>query len=180
MLFVEATPTSELKKETERLVRKHKLKILVVERTGWTTQDLLQKSDLFRHYGCGRMNCVTYIDDSKFDCRSRGIVYQFKCKEEGCGRMYRGQTGRSEFERTGEHVRECNNGVDECPLRRHSILFHDGRDFEFEVKILRNCFGKPSRRMITEAVYINELKEEETMNSKQEWTFIELKKLRVG
>ena len=94
--------------------------------------------------------------------------------------MYRGQTGRSEFERTGEHVRECNNGVDECPLRRHSILFHDGRDFEFEVKILRNCFGKPSRRMITEAVYINELKEEETMNSKQEWTFIELNKLRVG
>ena len=77
-------------------------------------------------------------------------------------------------------MRECNNGVDECPLRRHSMLFHDGRDFEFEVKILRNCFGKPSRRMITEAVYINELKEEETMNSKQEWTFIELNKLRVG
>ena len=82
VLFVEATPTSELKRETERLVRKHKLKILVVERTGSTTRDLLQKSDPFRHYGCGRANCVTCADDSKFDCRSRGIVYQFKCKEE--------------------------------------------------------------------------------------------------
>ena len=89
-------------------MRKHKLKILVVERTGSTTRDILQKSDPFKRYNCGRVSCVTCADNSKFDCRSRGIVYQFKCKEEECERKYRGQTGRSEFERTGEHMRECN------------------------------------------------------------------------
>ena len=125
VLFVEATPDSELKKKTERLVKKHKLKILVVERAGSTTRGVLQKSDPFRHYGCGRDSCVMCKNGSKTDCRTRGIVYQFECKEVGCGRKYRGTTGRSTFERTTEHVRDWTNGVDECPLKRHSVLFHD-------------------------------------------------------
>ena len=123
---------------------------------------------------------MTYGDGSKIDCRARGIVYQFECKEDNCGRKYRGTTGRSTFERTTEQVSDCNNGVSECPLRRHSILFHEGRDFDFEVKVLRNCDGKPSRRMITEAVCINELGKDETIDRKHEWTFVELDKVQVA
>ena len=49
--------------------------------------------------------------------------------------------------------------------------------FEFEIEILSRCYGKPSRRMITEAVLIEELNEEETMNSRKEWTYTRLDKV---
>ena len=58
----------------------------------------------------------------------------------------------------------------ESPLWRHSELYHGGGDFEVEVEVLKSCFGKPSRRMITESVMIEQLGDRETMNSKQEWT----------
>ena len=89
-------------------------------------------------------------------------------------------SGRSPHERIGEQVRDWVRGVQDCPLLKHSILFHEGQHFDFGVKILRNCYGKPSRRMITEAVLINELTEDETMNSKREWSFVELDKVTVA
>ena len=37
------------------------------------------------------------------DWRMRGIVYEIKCKEEGCSKKYIGQTGRTLYERIREH-----------------------------------------------------------------------------
>ena len=45
------------------------------------------------------------------------------------------------------------------------------------VKILKNCFGDPTTRKITESVLIDELTTEQTMNGKAEWTYIKLNKL---
>ena len=180
VLFVEATPRSELKKSVQRLVKKHKLKILVVERAGSTTKSVLQKSDPFEHLSCGRDDCVPCKNGSVGDCRNRGTVYELYCKEEECNRKYRGTTGRSTNERTGEHVSNWERGVEECPLFSHSRLYHGGQRFEFGVKVLRNCYGKPSRRMITEAVLINELSDTETMNSRKEWSFVELDKVMTA
>ena len=114
------------------------------------------------------------------DCRSRGAVYELCCSEELCGRKYRGTTGSSDHERLGEHVRDWNRGVETNPLLKHSHLFHDGQRFDFGVKILKRCYGRPSRRLITEAVLINELAETETMNNKHEWNFVELDKVLVS
>ena len=44
---------------------------------------------------------------------------------------------------------------------------------------MSQSFGKPSRRMISEAVYIDELKDEETMNSRREWSYTKLNKVVV-
>ena len=66
------------------------------------------------------------------------------------------------------------------PLWRHSELYHEGGDFEVEFEVISECFGKPSRRMITEAVMIEQLKENETMNSKQEWTYTKLNKIHTA
>ena len=113
------------------------------------------------------------------DCRSRGVVYEMDCKVEECSRMYRGTTGRSTYERIGEHVKDWERGVEKCPLLKHSHLYHGGEKFDFGVRVLKNCYGKPSRRMITEAVLINELSDTETMNSKREWSFVELDKVVI-
>ena len=52
-MFVEATPGLELKDKVQRLVSKHKLKMLVVERARATTRTVLQKSAPFEHLPCG-------------------------------------------------------------------------------------------------------------------------------
>ena len=62
-------------------------------------------------------------------------------------------------------------------LKRHKDLYHPDEDFDVDVKILAKCYGKPSRRLITEAVMIDELSDTETMNNKSEWTYVNLNKI---
>ena len=99
------------------------------------------------------------------------------CKTDS--RKYRGQTGRSIYERTKEEMRDWKNQCEHSPLWRHSELYHEGKDFELEVKITDRSFGKPSKRMIAESVLIEQLGKDETMNSKKEWTYVKLNKLQV-
>ena len=158
-------------------MRKYGLKIKVVERVGQTIKKMLQRSDPFQRNICQRRDCIICTKGFNINCRERGCVYQFCCLECEQERKYRGQTGRSIYHRTGEHMKNWDKDLHFCPLKRHSDLFHGGNLFEFEIEILSRCYGKPSRRMITEAVLIEELDEEETMNSRKEWTYTRLDKV---
>ena len=175
VLFLEPTPKSQLKIQIEKLLRKYKLKIKVVERVGETVKQLLQRSDPFQKNICERENCSICAKVLPVNCRERGVVYELICTR--CARKYRGQTSNSIYQRTCEHVDDWRREDLSCPLYRHQELFHQNEDFDFEVKILSKCFGKPTRRMITEAVMIEELREEETMNNKNEWTYVALNKI---
>ena len=175
VIFVEATPKSEYSKNVRKLVQKHKLKIRVVEKAGETVKQILQRSDPFKNNKCNRVDCFVCRNEIPINCRERGIVYQLKCKV--CDRKYRGQTGRSEYERNCEHIKDLENKVKSSPLYRHKELFHQNENFDIEVSILARCYGKASRRMITEAVLIGELENNETMNSKTEWSYTKLYKL---
>ena len=174
VMFVEATPQSQLKKEVEKVLRRHKVKIKVVERVGTTVKRALQKSNPFQPKDCRRDGCLICAEGSGVDCRTRGVVYELWCK--GCRRRYRGQTGRSTYCRCKEHVDESD---EKAVVRRHKELFHDGEEVELGCRVLSQCFGKPSRRLIHEAVLIDELKDDETMNSKREWSFVKLNKVVV-
>ena len=92
-------------------------------------------------------------------------------------RKYRGQAGRSVYGRVKEQVND--GGTDEKPLKRHKELFHEGRDIEVGCRILSRCYGKPSRRMINEAVLIDELKDDETINSRRQCSYVKLNKVIV-
>jgi hypothetical protein len=177
VIFVEATPKAEFKKKVQSVVKRHGVKMKVVERVGTTVKGLLQRSNPFGTMGCGRQKCCICSGDGNEDCRSRGCVYEFVCME--CQRMYRGQTGRSIYERGKEQIESWENEDDECPLKRHSTLYHEGQRFQVKVRVLAQCYGKPSRRMITEAVMIGEVPDDMTMNGKNEWSFIKLAKVQV-
>ena len=177
VIFVEATPKSVLKERMERVIAKHKLKMRVIERVGTTIKRLLQKSDPFMKSVCDRNDCVLCQKGSKVNCRDRGCVYELECIE--CQRRYRGQTSRSMYERTREHMNDWTQGDDRCPLVRHSVLYHSSDDFEFNIRVIGKCYGKPSRRLITEAVMIDELSDDETMNNKKEWSYVVLNKIGV-
>ena len=177
VMFVEATEKSKFAREVRKAVKKLKLSIKVVERAGPTIKSILQRSNPFGIQDCGRGNCLLCAQGEGGDCRTRGCVYEMKCED--CGRMYRGQTGRTEYFRGKEHLLAWIAEEDDCPLQRHANLYHNGGPFEVSLRILAECFGKPSRRMITEAVLIDEIPRGMTMNSKSEWTYVKLNKVQV-
>ena len=64
-------------------------------------------------------------------------------------------------------------------MYKHSLEYHNGETFRINVKIGAQCFGKPTWRMITEAVMIEELPDENSPNSKSEWTYVKLPRVDV-
>ena len=121
-MFENSTPGEILKKKIERIAKKYKMKMKVVERRGRTVKSMIQKSNPFKNDKCGKEDCVICKNDQKVNCKARGVVYEVECLEEGCGMKYMGQTGRSLYERMKEHnnwnVRDCNESIK--PLVRHS------------------------------------------------------------
>ena len=92
VLFVEATPHSEYKSKVEVLVKKHDLKIKIVERVGQTVKHILQRSNPFQNNICTRKDCIICTEGLGINCRERGCVYEFSCLDCEGKRKYRGQT----------------------------------------------------------------------------------------
>ena len=182
VMFVDATPGEKLKKEVEKVVKKNKMKIKIVEKAGRNIKGILQKSDPFPIRRCGRDDCVVCANGMNIDCRTRGCVYEIECTEQDCGRKYIGTTGRSLYERMKEHMK-CMVSEDESdsvnPIYRHRIDSHSGREFPFVVRILDKQFGKPSKRLISEAVRIERMDNRRAMNNKNEWSYVCLNRTSV-
>ena len=127
VLFVQPTKDSELKKKVQQLAKRNKVKVKVVERAGLTVKRVLQRSDPYeKKYE--RKDCVMCELGKSGECRERGCGYQLMCKTDG--RKYRGQTGRSVYERVREEVRDWKKEDVRSPLWRHSQLFHQGQGFD--------------------------------------------------
>ena len=84
------------------------------------------------------------------------------------------------YERSKEHITAWNEGDDECPLQRHSNIYHNGNRFDVLLRIVAKCYGKPSRKLITEAVKIDGITDGQAMNNKNEWTYTNLKKVNLN
>ena len=181
VMFVDMTMNGELKQRVQEACRRNKTRIKVVEKMNRTVKNSLQRSNPFGWKNCGRTDCPTCTRDIKINCRTRGCVYEIECLD--CqptgAKQYRGQTGRSVYERMKEHFRGWEQGVDDSYLRKHSVEYHNGHAFEVDVRILTQSYGKPSTRMISEAVLIQDLPEENSLNSKAEWTYVKLPRVAV-
>ena len=176
-MFVQATEDGQLKKELQRCADRNQMKIKMIEKVENSLRKELQRSNPFKEETCGNTRCQICQGQTGVNCRARGCIYEMICLE--CERKYRGQTGNSAQERVNTHFKDWKRKDSKCPLYRHSQLYHNGERFRVGVKILRNCFGDPTTRRITEAVLIDELSAEEAMNAKNEWTYVKLNKLSM-
>ena len=180
-MFVNVTLNGELKKRAQHICRKNKVKIKVIEKINSTVKRSLQRSNPYGHEHCGRNDCVTCNLGLPINCRERGNVYEIGCVD--CqaiiDKLYRGQTGRSTYERLKEHFLKWEGKADDSNLHKHSLECHNGERFNFTVRILAKCYGKPTTRLITEAIRIEELPEENSMNEKTEWNYVQLPRVAI-
>ena len=181
VMFVDVTPDSELQHRVQDACKKNGVKVKVVEKINQTVKKKLQKSNPYGWKHCGRSDCPTCERGMQINCRTRGCVYEIECLN--ChltvSKQYRGQSGRSLYERMKEHFREWGQKSEDSYLHKHGVQYHNGEAFEVNVKIITQCYGKPTTRMIAEAVQIEELPEENSLNSKAEWTYVRLPRVAV-
>ncbi len=182
VMFVDVTLNGEMKRRVEKAFRRNKMKVKVVEKIRGMMKKELQRSNPYEWEHCGRYDCVTCNLGIRLNCRTRGVVYEIPCID--CGltiveKMYRGQTGRSIYERMKEHFEKWMNKAEDSPLHKHSVECHGGEWFDIDVKVLARCYGKPTTRLITEAIHIEELPEENSLNEKTEWNYIKLPRVAV-
>ena len=183
VMFVEATKKSELKREIQIAARRNKIKVKIQERSGTKLKRILQRSDPFSKEKCIRDTCMICTRELEVNCRTRGCVYQIMCtvckNDNNRKNKYRGQTGRSVNERMNEHLKLWEKKDEKSVLWQHSMEHHESQQFPVEVSILSKCFGKPTKRLITEVVMIEEMNDAEGMNNKTEYGYVRMPTVNV-
>ena len=168
VIFIPATPKSKLKKLYEDAIRKSELPISVVERSGITLKNKLQKSDpLGKAKKChNKEECMICMNGGK-SCRKEGITYEIECEE--CGDKYIGESARNGYTRGREHLNEYKNKSKNSVLLRHAGEKHDdtSRNTTYKMRITGIYKGDPTLRQVTESVKIQNSRN--IINNKCEW-----------
>ena len=64
-------------------------------------------------------------------------------------------------------------------MHNHALKYHSDNSYEVDIRVISRNFGDPMKRLITESVLIDELKDEDILNSKSEWSYVRLPKVLV-
>lgn len=185
---VEYTENSELAKRYREATKKKKVPWKVVEKSGYSLQNILVKSNPFKRENCGRQKCFPCKKPKGGDCTKIGAGYKIVCEEcEDMVARYDGESGRNAYTRGIEHVDNYKNGkttdfqknaVDneenrrkekENPMWKHAREFHqDRKDVDFTMTVT-GIFGRNNlKRQVNEHVRIAGNRGR-TMNSKKEY-----------
>ena len=148
-----------LKREMERITRESGITAKFIETSGYSLQNVLEKSDPFRGPDCGRLpKCFSCQSGGKGDCEGRGGAYAIFCEEPECVDKkvrYDGETGKSCFSRGLDHLQGYRSRSPGNVLWKHACNDHGGRtDVKFKMTVLKTYGDKNLLRKLNEAVRI--------------------------
>ena len=177
VLFVQATPNEELRKQVQLEADKSGLKIKVCEKGGRTIRSLLQRSDVLPQMSCGDTECVVCNTKEEGKCRKENCGYKIYCKAckinpDTDGKIVpaemHGETSRSAKVRCKEHYNALKKKKN-SNLYEHLIEMHGGDEsieFGYEVTgvFVKDVLG----RQLDEARRIERFGGTR-LNDKEEW-----------
>ena len=183
VIFIPATPKSELQRRYTREIKASGLKIKVLEQTGMSLKRLLQRSNPFKSKTCEKADCMVCLNGGKGPCDVHGITYSITCME--CAnsnekeKIYIGETSRNAYTRGKEHLASLSRREENSVLWKHSKEKHNGSIPQFCMSVKGQFKDDAMLRQISEAVMINKEGKENIMNSKNEWNYINLPHVAV-
>ena len=185
IMFVENTPHGELCARLQRGEDRNggitNRRVKMIEMAGTSLGQTFSNRNPWAGAGCEREDCHTCHQggkqDKKEDCFRRNIMYESRCGtcedrqeiqgEEGRKRnkkrnadlgdpnIYVGETSRSLYERTKEHVRDGKNRTEDSHIAKHWDQAHAGEEMpEFRFKIVKT-FRDSLSRQVAESVRID-------------------------
>ena len=179
VLFVTATPGSELKQRLQAEVRKTPFKVKLIEKSGTKLIKILQKNDPFKKGTCAdHTNCMICMTSENGNCRTTGVTYEIACLGE-CGFKYTGQTGNNGYTRAKKHSDDYKSGAEQSALRKHCVNIHNKRKQNFEMRVVDRCRNDPTKRQILEAIRIRRNDPAKSMNERNEWNKTLLPQIHV-
>ena len=167
-----ATPQSALRHKYEEEIRKVGLNIKVVERSGVTIKNQLQRSNPFGGKRCQRDECMVCRSEGKGKCSSIGVTYELVCQE--CKDKYIGETSRSAYSRGKEHRQAMEREEEGSVLRRHADEKHEGDLPQFTMNVTGVFRNDALLRQTTESVIIGRVEPGKLINSKTEWNHVNI------
>ena len=117
VIFVPATPGSQLKLRYMREIKATDFKIKVVEQSRTTLKAMLQRSDPFKQRRCVNADCLLCRTDGKESCRSTGVTYELVCQ--ACKSKYVGETSRRPYTSGREHFHALERREESSVLWKH-------------------------------------------------------------
>ena len=110
IMFISATPNSELRNLLQEEINKTSFKIKVIEKSGTKLIRHLQKNDPFKTKICrNKRECMVCSGSNPGACRDTGVSYRINClaneSEEGmeCKFQYTRETGKNRHTRGKKH-----------------------------------------------------------------------------
>ena len=103
VLFITATPNSELRERLQKEIDKTSFRIKVVEKSGTKVVRMLQKNDPFKRKECrNKEQCMVCTGKNPGSCRDSGVTYRINCMgqhdeiiNQHCESVYTGETGKN-------------------------------------------------------------------------------------
>ena len=185
-LFIPRTPggaLATLLRQTERdLGKVSTFKMKIIEECGTDLKGALVKSNPWAKEDCRRADCPLCQarregdEELKGSCKTKSITYTSSCtlcKQMGHKTEYIGESGRSLYERSKEHVRQSLTSYSKSHIRDHMSAQHPETAphpgaFKFSVS---GTYYAPLDRQLSEAIKISRASGTQTtvLNSKFEF-----------
>ena len=169
VMFIPATPGSELTRRIQEEVAVSELKIKVVEKPGIKIKRMLQRNNTVKSMVCADTKCFIFSSSKQGNCRKTGVTYSITCRGNCGGDQYYGETNCNGYTRGIEHLNDYNYRRANSVMWKHCQKEHNGEEQQFEMKIIDYVKNDPTKRQILEAVRINSVNENRRINDKKEW-----------
>ena len=179
VVFVPATPKSKLAKSYKAKIKESGIKIKVVERAGRKIKNILQVNDPLSHKKCNKEDNCLVCNTGKGSCRSSSINYSIRCIDSKCEHIYHGHSSKNGYSRGKEHNEDLKMKREKSVMWKHCKEKHGGKIKRFKMDIKRVNRNDPTKRQITEAIFINKTQPNISMNERTEWNYINLPRLEA-
>ena len=179
VIFVPATPNSQLQKLYQEQISGSAYKIRVVEGSGKSVKSYLQVSDPFSDGKCNRRDCMICSSDGKGPCLREGVTYSIQCTQ--CAAVYIGESANNAYSRGVEHLAGIRSEREEVrknsPLWRHARESHAGVMPEYRMSVTGIYHNDTMMRQIAENVKIN--RQNNVINNKTEYNLVRIPRVAI-
>ena len=180
VIFVPATPKSELARRFQEEVENSELKIKVVEKPGIKIKRILQRNDTSKRRICGDGRCFVCTTTQDGNCRKTGITYAIRCNGDCGGSTYYGETNGNAYTRGLEHINDYEHERTNSVMMKHCRKKHEGERQQFEMRVTDYVRKDPTKRQIMEAIRINREVEDKRINDRREWIVGKIPTVTIG